>query len=120
MAKKLLAARVAWSNADNAVQIHGGNGYAIEYPISRLLCDARILNIFEEAPRKSRRRSSLAGCWRDETDSFPSTPYLVVAGLVPAIHAFRSAIIYVSVDARNKSGHDDREVVVSLSRQTPD
>ncbi len=46
---KLLAARVAWSNADNAVQIHGGNGYAIEYPISRVLCDARILSVFEGA-----------------------------------------------------------------------
>jgi (2S)-methylsuccinyl-CoA dehydrogenase len=46
---KLLAARVAWANADNGVQIHGGNGYAIEYPISRVLCDARILNIFEGA-----------------------------------------------------------------------
>jgi (2S)-methylsuccinyl-CoA dehydrogenase len=46
---KLLAARVAWANADNGVQIHGGNGYALEYPISRVLCDARILNIFEGA-----------------------------------------------------------------------
>ena len=46
---KLLAARVAWSNADNALQIHGGNGYAQEYKISRVLCDARILNIFEGA-----------------------------------------------------------------------
>src|ERR1700746_1019159 len=46
---KLLAARVAWSNADNALQIHGGNGYALEYPISRIFCDARILNIFEGA-----------------------------------------------------------------------
>ena len=46
---KLLGARVAWSNADNSLQIHGGNGYALEYPISRLLCDARILNIFEGA-----------------------------------------------------------------------
>ncbi|MDQ7250967.1 acyl-CoA dehydrogenase family protein [Dongia sedimenti] len=46
---KLLAARCAWSNADNALQIHGGNGYAQEYPISRVLCDARILNIFEGA-----------------------------------------------------------------------
>lgn len=44
---KLLAARVAWSNADSALQIHGGNGYAEEYAISRVLCDARILNIFE-------------------------------------------------------------------------
>ena len=46
---KLLAARVAWASADNAVQIHGGNGFALEYPISRVLCDARILNIFEGA-----------------------------------------------------------------------
>jgi len=46
---KLLAARIAWSNADNAVQIHGGNGFALEFPISRILCDARILNIFEGA-----------------------------------------------------------------------
>jgi (2S)-methylsuccinyl-CoA dehydrogenase len=44
---KLLAARVAWMCADNCVQIHGGNGYAQEYPASRILCDARILNIFE-------------------------------------------------------------------------
>jgi (2S)-methylsuccinyl-CoA dehydrogenase len=46
---KLLAARVAWSAADNAVQIHGGNGFALEFPASRILCDARILSIFEGA-----------------------------------------------------------------------
>ena len=46
---KLLAARTAWSNADASLQIHGGNGYALEYEISRILCDARILNIFEGA-----------------------------------------------------------------------
>jgi (2S)-methylsuccinyl-CoA dehydrogenase len=46
---KLLAARVAWAAADNAVQIHGGNGFALEYPVSRILCDARILSIFEGA-----------------------------------------------------------------------
>jgi len=46
---KLLAARVAWAAADNAVQIHGGNGFALEYPVSRVLCGARILNIFEGA-----------------------------------------------------------------------
>jgi (2S)-methylsuccinyl-CoA dehydrogenase len=46
---KLLAARVAWAAADNAVQIHGGNGFALEFPVSRVLCDARILNIFEGA-----------------------------------------------------------------------
>jgi (2S)-methylsuccinyl-CoA dehydrogenase len=46
---KLLAARVAWAAADNALQIHGGNGFALEYPISRILQDARILNIFEGA-----------------------------------------------------------------------
>jgi (2S)-methylsuccinyl-CoA dehydrogenase len=46
---KLLAARVAWAAADNALQIHGGNGFALEYKISRILCDARILSIFEGA-----------------------------------------------------------------------
>jgi (2S)-methylsuccinyl-CoA dehydrogenase len=46
---KLLAARVAWNAADNAVQIHGGNGFALESPVSRVLCDARILSIFEGA-----------------------------------------------------------------------
>ena len=46
---KLIAARVAWACADNALQIHGGNGFAMEYAASRLLADARILNIFEGA-----------------------------------------------------------------------
>jgi (2S)-methylsuccinyl-CoA dehydrogenase len=46
---KLFGARVAWAAADNAVQIHGGNGFALEFPVSRILCDARILNIFEGA-----------------------------------------------------------------------
>jgi (2S)-methylsuccinyl-CoA dehydrogenase len=46
---KLLGARVAWSAADNGLQVHGGNGFALEYKISRILCDARILNIFEGA-----------------------------------------------------------------------
>ncbi|PWE32500.1 acyl-CoA dehydrogenase [Maritimibacter sp. 55A14] len=46
---KLLGARVAWAAADNALQIHGGNGFALEYQISRILCDSRILNIFEGA-----------------------------------------------------------------------
>ncbi len=46
---KLIAARTSWANADASLQIHGGNGYALEYEISRILCDARILNIFEGA-----------------------------------------------------------------------
>ena len=46
---KLLGARVAWAAADNGLQVHGGNGFALEYKISRILCDARILNIFEGA-----------------------------------------------------------------------
>jgi (2S)-methylsuccinyl-CoA dehydrogenase len=46
---KLLGARVAWAAADNALQIHGGNGFALEFPVSRILCDARILSIFEGA-----------------------------------------------------------------------
>lgn len=52
---KLLGARVAWSAADMGLQIHGGNGFALEYPISRVLCDARILNIFEGAAEIDRK-----------------------------------------------------------------
>ncbi len=46
---KLLATRAAWESADANVQIHGGNGYAVEYLASRLLVDARVLSIFEGA-----------------------------------------------------------------------
>ena len=58
---KLLAARVAWSAADNAVQIHGGNGFALEFPVSRLLA-TRASSRFSRARRKSRRRSLRGGC----------------------------------------------------------
>src|SRR5262249_23293190 len=61
---KLLAARVAWANADNALQVHGGNGYAEEYAISRVLVDARILNLAEgaaEAQAQGSARGLLAG-----------------------------------------------------------
>jgi (2S)-methylsuccinyl-CoA dehydrogenase len=51
---KLLAARIAWANADNAVQIHGGNGFALKYPVSRVLCDARMLNTSMAARRSGR------------------------------------------------------------------
>ena len=46
---KLLATKAAWEAADAGVQIHGGNGYAEEYVISRVLVDARVLSIFEGA-----------------------------------------------------------------------
>ena len=46
---KLFTTDMAMKHVSNALQIHGGNGYAIEFPISRVLCDARILNIFEGA-----------------------------------------------------------------------
>ena len=65
---KLLAARVAWAAADNAVQIHGGNGFAMEYPVSRVLCDARILK-FSRAPRKSRPSDCPEAARRRATES---------------------------------------------------
>ncbi len=46
---KLLATKAAWEAADAGLQIHGGNGYAEEYVISRVLVDARVLSIFEGA-----------------------------------------------------------------------
>ena len=46
---KLFASEAAFEIASDALRIHGGNGYAQEYAISRVLCDSRILNIFEGA-----------------------------------------------------------------------
>jgi len=58
---KMLAARIAWAAADNALQVHGGNGFALEYPVSRVLCDARILNIFEGAGERGQVVGSHGG-----------------------------------------------------------
>ncbi len=42
-----LAARIAWAAADMSVQVHGANGVASEFPISRILADARVFGILE-------------------------------------------------------------------------
>jgi len=44
---KLLASELAVSAASEAVQIHGGYGYMLEYPVARFYCDAKILEIGE-------------------------------------------------------------------------
>ncbi len=44
---KALASRAAEEITRDAMQLHGGYGYAEEYPISRLFVDARVLSIFE-------------------------------------------------------------------------
>ena len=46
---KQLACRVAEEVTREAQQLHGGYGYAEEYPVSRLFVDARVLSIFEGA-----------------------------------------------------------------------
>jgi len=83
---KLLAARTAWANADNALQIHGGNGYATEYAISRVLCDARILNIFEGRRRDPGPgdRPWIAG--PGETERRSSSPAELVTNLPSCRH----------------------------------
>jgi (2S)-methylsuccinyl-CoA dehydrogenase len=43
---KFFGARGASACTNNALQIHDGNDFALEFPISRVLRDARILNIF--------------------------------------------------------------------------
>jgi acyl-CoA dehydrogenase len=39
---KLTASQVAWEAADHAFQTYGGMAYSLEYPVARLLADARI------------------------------------------------------------------------------
>ena len=46
---KLLACRSAELVTREALQLHGGMGYAEETPVSRYFVDARVLSIFEGA-----------------------------------------------------------------------
>ena len=48
MAKAYLCKAAEWVTRE-ALQIHGGMGYAEEYEVSRLFVDARVLSIFEGA-----------------------------------------------------------------------
>ena len=75
---KLLAARVAWSNADNALQIHGGNGYAHGISRSAACCATRASSTSSRARPRSRRRSSAAGCSRAGTrpEAYPNPPHV--------------------------------------------
>jgi alkylation response protein AidB-like acyl-CoA dehydrogenase len=44
---KLFATEAAVRCADRAVQIHGGHGYIDEYPVQRMLRDARVTTLYE-------------------------------------------------------------------------
>ena len=44
---KLYASQVAVQNALDSMQVRGGNGYSKEYPVERLLRDAKITQIYE-------------------------------------------------------------------------
>jgi (2S)-methylsuccinyl-CoA dehydrogenase len=48
MVKAFVCRAAEWVTRE-AMQIHGGYGYAEEYPVSRLFVDARVLSIFEGA-----------------------------------------------------------------------
>ena len=44
---KLFAAEVAMEVTTKAVQIHGGYGYTKDYPVERMMRDAKITEIYE-------------------------------------------------------------------------
>lgn len=44
---KCFAADIANKNATDAVQIFGGNGFNTEYPVEKLMRDAKIYQIYE-------------------------------------------------------------------------
>lgn len=43
---KLSATDLCWKTCDEAVQLHGGAGFMLEYPVSRNLMDARVPRIY--------------------------------------------------------------------------
>jgi len=43
---KLFATETLWKCIDEMVQLHGGYGYMLEYPIARAFCDYRIARVF--------------------------------------------------------------------------
>ncbi|MNY37290.1 Acyl-CoA dehydrogenase [compost metagenome] len=43
---KLFATETLWKCLDDMVQLHGGYGYMLEYPIARAFVDMRVTRIF--------------------------------------------------------------------------
>ncbi|MNH44093.1 putative acyl-CoA dehydrogenase [compost metagenome] len=43
---KLYATETLWQCIDDMVQLHGGYGYMLEYPIARAFVDMRVTRIF--------------------------------------------------------------------------
>ncbi len=65
---KLLAARIAWANADNALRSTAGNGFALEYPVRpRAVRRAHPQHL--RGRRGDPAKSSPAACSRAETRS---------------------------------------------------
>ena len=46
LAAKLASTELAWKVIDEAVQLHGGAGFMWEYPVARMLADARVPRIY--------------------------------------------------------------------------
>ena len=44
---KMYAGKVAVEVADEAIQLHGGYGYMLEYEVERFYRDAKIMEIYE-------------------------------------------------------------------------
>jgi hypothetical protein len=107
---KLLGARVAWACADNALQIHGGNGFAMEYPVSRVLCDARILNIFEGAAEiQAQVIAHWCATWPLPAP-YPNSTRIAPSAIRPMIPSFCSADRLTKDQDADRRGKDNRRL----------
>ena len=69
---KWFASDTAMQNAINAIQIFGGYGYMTEYPVEKLMRDAKLLQIYEGTNQVQRlvAQGVILKEWRDKSTGF--------------------------------------------------
>ena len=112
MVKAYVCKAAEWVTRE-AMQIHGGMGYAEEYPVSRYFVDARVLSIFEGADETlclkviARRLVEQAARQRD-LSARTGPRAAVLAGVLPPL----SLSTQSAAEARSCVENDDHAAIL--------